>query len=124
MSSPATDIARHYKELWMVEDVFRLVKTVLRTRPIYHHNDDTIRGHAFWFCSFLALILLKELESRLAERGQSYEWQDIKRVLAALQQIEVAMNDEPMTLRTELRGCCNEVLKAAGVAIPQWVQLR
>jgi len=122
MSSPAPDIARHYKELWMVEDVFRSVRTVLHTRPIYHHNDGSIRGHVF--CSFLALMLLKELESRLAERGQSYEWQDIKRDLAALQQIEVAMNDEPMTLRTELRGCCNEVLKAAGVAVPQRVQIR
>jgi len=122
MSSPAPDIARHYKELWMVEDVFRSVKTVLRTRPIYHHNDGSIRGHVF--CSFLALMLLKELESRLMDRNQFFEWQDIKRDLSALQQIDVAMNDEPMTLRTELRGCCNEVLKAAGVAVPQRVQFK
>jgi len=122
MADQAPDIARHYKELWMVEDVFRSVKTILRTRPIYHHNDDSIRGHVF--CSFLALMLLKELESRLAECGQSYEWQDIKRDLAALQQIDVSMNGEPLTLRTELHGCCGEVFKAAGVAIPQRVQSR
>ena len=50
----------------MVEDVFRSVKSVLATRPIYHKVDDTIRGHVF--CSFLALLLLHELESRLEER--------------------------------------------------------
>lgn len=122
MGDPAPDIARHYKELWMVEDVFRSVKTVLRTRPIYHQNDATIRGHVF--CSFLALMLLKELENRLADRGLVYEWQDIKRDLSALQQIDVTLNGEPWALRTELRGCCNEVLKAAGVVVPQRVQSR
>lgn len=112
----APDIARRYKELWMVEDVFRSVKTVLRTRPIYHKNDDTIRGHVF--CSFLALMLLKELESRLDDRGQSVPWQDIKRDLQALREIDVEMNGEPWILRTELRGCCHDVLAAVGVAAP------
>ena len=42
---------------------FRHVKSVLETRPIYHKCDETIRGHVF--CSFLALILLKELLERL-----------------------------------------------------------
>jgi len=120
MPDPAADIARHYKELWMVEDVFRSVKTVLRTRPVYHHNDGSIRGHVF--CSFLALMLLKELESRLAAHGEAYEWQDIKRDLTALQEIDVEMNGEPWTLRTELRGCCHDVLKATGVAVPQRVK--
>jgi len=54
MKLSAPEIALHYKELWMVEDVFRSVKTVLTTRPIYHQLDGTIRGHVF--CSFLALM--------------------------------------------------------------------
>jgi transposase len=84
---PAAEVARQYKQLWMVEDVFRSVKTVLETRPIYHKVDETIRGHVF--CSFLALMLLKELESRLEARGQRFEWNDIKRDLEALQDIEL-----------------------------------
>jgi len=73
----------------------------------------------------VALVeLLKELESRLADHGLAYEWQDIKRGLSALQQIDVELNGEPWALRTELRGCCNEVLKAAGVVVPQRVQSR
>jgi len=39
--------------------VFRDVKSLLDTRPIYHRHDETIRGHVF--CSFLALVLIKEL---------------------------------------------------------------
>jgi transposase len=74
---PAAEVARAYKQLWMVEDVFRSVMTVLETRPIYHKMDETIRGHVF--CSFLALMLLQELESRLESRGRRFEWNDTKR---------------------------------------------
>ena len=54
---PPTHCALRYKDLWMIEQSFRSVKSVLETRPIYHKCDETIRGHVF--CSFLALMLLK-----------------------------------------------------------------
>jgi len=62
-------IAGAYKELWMVEDLFRTMKTVLETRPIYHKRDETIRGHVF--CSFLALLLKRGLEQRLEAKGET-----------------------------------------------------
>jgi hypothetical protein len=40
-------------------------------RPIYHKCDETIRGHVF--CSFVALVLRKELQDRLERRGWSLE---------------------------------------------------
>jgi hypothetical protein len=112
----AAEVALKYKQLWMVEDLFRSVKSVLATRPIYHKVDDTIRGHVF--CSFLALVLLKELESRLAARDQKCAWDDIKRDLCALEEVEVEVEGEPWFLRTDVRGACGAVLKAAGVAVP------
>ena len=112
----AEQVAFQYKQLWMVEQAFRAVKSVLETRPIYHKCDDTIRGHVF--CSFLALMLMKELLSRLEANGKSFEWEDIKRDLTALRNVEIAMDNDRYHLRTELRGCCFEVLKAAGVAVP------
>ncbi len=113
----AEEVAFQYKQLWMVEQVFRAVKSVLETRPIYHKCDDTIRGHVF--CSFLALMLMKELQSRLAAAGKAFEWEDIKRDLAALREVEISLGGrDRYFLRTELRGCCFEVLKAVGVAVP------
>ncbi len=47
MDMQAEQIALKYKELWMVEQVFRQVKSILQTRPIYHKTDETIRGHVF-----------------------------------------------------------------------------
>jgi len=30
-----------------VEDVFRSMKSLLDTRPVFHQRDETIRGHVF-----------------------------------------------------------------------------
>ena len=57
------------KQLWTVERTFRTTKSLLDTRPIYHKLDETIRGHVA--CSFLALVLKKELEDRLAAANKS-----------------------------------------------------
>ena len=38
------EVALKYKQLWMVEDIFRSMKSLLETRPIYHKCDETIRG--------------------------------------------------------------------------------
>jgi transposase len=109
-------VAFQYKQLWMVEQAFRAVKSVLETRPIYHKCDDTIRGHVF--CSFLALMLMKELLSRLEASGKNLEWEDIKRDLTALREVAIVMDEDRYFLRTELRGCRFDVLQAAGVAVP------
>ena len=112
----AEEVAFQYKQLWMVEQAFRAVKSVLETRPIYHKCDNTIRGHVF--CSFLALMLMKELLSRLEAAGKVLEWNDIKRDLTALREVEIAMDGDRYFLRTELRGSCFDALQAAGVAAP------
>jgi transposase len=58
-----------YKQLWTVEQTFRTAKHLFSTRPIFHKLDETIRGHVF--CSFLALVLKKALEDRIAALGRS-----------------------------------------------------
>ena len=113
---PAREVALRYKQLWTVEQVFRTTKAVLETRPIYHKCDETIRGHVF--CSFLALVLKAQLYERLGEKGQRYEWDDVRRDLEALSETELSIKEETYHLRTPLRGTCNDVLRAAKVAIP------
>ncbi len=117
---PAEEVALKYKELWMVEHVFRQVKSILETRPIYHKTDETIRGHVF--CSFLALVLRKELDRRLENSGYTPEWYDIKQDLKDLQEVTIEENGEKIKIRTEARGDCSTVFKAVGMALPPTVQ--
>jgi len=119
-SYSAAEVALKYKQLWMVESIFRTAKALLETRPIYHKCDDTIRGHVF--CSFLALMLRKELEMRLEARGQRVEWEDIRRDVRELSEVEVELEGQKMYLRTDLSGVCHKVFQAAGVAVPKTVR--
>jgi transposase len=116
----ASDVALKYKELWQVEYVFRDVKSLVDTRPIFHKTDETIRGHVF--CSFLALVLRKELDKRLSKMDNDFEWYDIKHDLRALQQVIMEENQAKVALRTVCRGVCSDVLKAVGVAPPPTIK--
>src|ERR1035437_9388748 len=52
-----------------------LTKSLFATRPIFHKLDETIRGHVS--CSFLALVLKKELEDRITNLGKVGSWPEI-----------------------------------------------
>ena len=109
-------IALAYKELWMVEDMFRTMKSILDTRPIYHKRDETIRGHVF--CSFLALLLKRALEQRLKEKGETWEWAEILRGLDNLQEVEAVFQGKRFVLRSQVLGQAHKAFMAAGVALP------
>jgi len=120
MDLPTEEIALKYKQLWMVEDIFRTMKSILDTRPIYHKCTETIRGHVF--CSFLALCLRKDLADRLAATESKLEWNDIVRDLIELQEMHTVFSGKPFILRSQLKGCAHKVLQAVGVAAPPTVR--
>jgi len=111
----AEELALRYKDLWTVEAIFRAAKSVLETRPIYHKCDATIRGHVF--CSFLALVLIKELEDRLAEKGLELEWADVLRDLETLRVTRLVSGAATCELRSTPQGTTGKVLGAAGVVL-------
>jgi transposase len=105
-----------YRELLEVETLFRKTKSVLRTRPIYHSSDAAIRGHVF--CSFLALVLQKELFERCRAAGFTPEWDDVLRDLDRLQVVTLAKEGQRIRLRTPTTGTAGPLFKAAGIALP------
>ena len=113
---PAQEVALKYKQLWMVEEVFRSMKSLLDTRPIFHKRDETIRGHVF--CSFLALRLRKELDARLARKNWKLEWADVIRDLDNLMEMEVAIGGKAYVFRGQTPGVAGKVFQACGVALP------
>jgi len=108
--------ALKYKQLWMVESIFRSMKSLLQTRPIFHKCDAAIRGHVF--CSFLALLLRKELENRLEQKGLTVEWADVIRDLDNLVEMEITVSDKHYTIRSDTAGTVARVFSTCGVALP------
>lgn len=116
----AEQVALKYKELWQVEQLFRDTKSLLETRPVFHQRNDTIRGHVF--CSFLALVLKKELFRRMEASGQRFEWSEIKQDLKSLQEITLEEDGKRLAIRTQCQGTCGKVFQAVGVAIPPTIR--
>lgn len=54
------EIISHYHSLWRVEQAFRMSKSDLRARPIFHHTHDAIKAHVL-IC-FMALMIGKYIE--------------------------------------------------------------
>jgi hypothetical protein len=116
MHLDALAVMLRYRELLKVEDIFRTAKSILDTRPIYHQTDEAIRGHVF--CSFLALVLRKALEDRLAAAHLKPEWGALIRQLDRLQEIETEQDDKHFVLRTPVTGDVGRVFQAVGIALP------
>ena len=113
-------VARAYKNLLTVESLIRTTKSILATRPIYHKCDETIRGHVF--CSFLAILLKTELESRMSQMDLLWEWDEVIRGLNALQEVEAVFNGHRFLLRSQLMGDSHKAIRAAGVAVPPTIK--
>ena len=105
-----------YRDFLQVEQLFHSAKALMRTRPIYHSSDAAIRGHVF--CSFLALVLRKELDARCRKAGIKPEWGDVLRDLDRLQEVEINKDGRRMSLRTPATGTLGPAFRAAGVALP------
>lgn len=71
----------NYKHLWQIEKAFRITKTDLKVRPVYHRLPRRIEAH---ICiSFAAYKVYKELERQLQEKEST---------LSCTQAIEIAEN--------------------------------
>jgi len=85
------------KQLWTGEQTFRTAKHLLTTRPIFHKLDVTIRGHAV--CSFLALVLKRALEDRIATLNRVASWTDIIADLNAPTETEIEQDGKRFIVR-------------------------
>ena len=117
LSMSALAVVLRYRNLLTVEQSFLAAKTLLATRPIFHRTDAAIRGHIF--CTFLALVLRKELLDRLAAGGgEMPEWQCIIDDLLDLSAVEVDQDGRRALLRTAPRPSIDPICRALGITLP------
>lgn len=94
---PAEEIISNYKNLWHIEKAFRISKTDLRIRPIYHRLKRRIESHLIIaFCSYK---LYKELERQLAEKNVGITIEKAIRLMQSIFVIELALPQAAKTTR-------------------------
>ena len=88
----AVEIWKLYMAQAHVESSFRAMKGELGMRPVYHQNDS--RSAAHLFITVLAYHILSAVERRLAQHGDTREWQTLRDVLSTHTRITVVMKDK------------------------------
>lgn len=82
----AADIVKMYRQLWKIEDCFRITKSFLKARPVYVNTKDSIEAH-FLSC-YMALVILKVLEKKT--KGHI----EISRMIEELRKAKLFVDDD------------------------------
>src|SRR3977135_2048501 len=73
------------------------------------HLPQARRNHTWAvFCSFLALVLRKELEDRLGSKNWKLEWADVIRDVDNLTEMEIAIGGKSYVFCSEDKGSTNK----------------
>ncbi len=99
------EIIKHYKNLWQVEKSFRISKSDLKTRPIFHNKQQAIETHIL-IC-FMALALAKYIEIKTKKSIKSVT-KELKKVTDA--RIFDQINKREFVMRSEISESLKEIL--------------
>lgn len=89
------EVVENYKNLWHIEKAFRMSKTDLRIRPIYHRLRTRIEAHVC--ISFTAYCIYKELERVLYGEKSSLSIKKASELTHNMYQITYTLPDSKQT---------------------------
>lgn len=98
---PAAQVLEHYGQLWQIEKAFRISKTDLRIRPMYHRRRRRIEAHVL--VAFVAYAIYKELERRLKEAGISTSPARVAELTQTMYEMRFTLPRDPRPRRLLLR---------------------
>ena len=104
LNSPISDIIRINKNRWQIEECFRILKSDLKSRPIYLTTPNRIRAHLL--TCFLALYFVRILEIKL---NYKFKYSDIINTLQNLNLTHLTDDNYiPAFTRTDLTDALQE----------------
>jgi Transposase DDE domain len=87
---PADELISSYHDLWHVEQSFRMSKTDLRARPMFHHTKDAIEAH-------LTIVFTALAVSRAVQNRTGLALRNLVRQLRPLRSATIAINGAEQT---------------------------
>jgi transposase len=98
-----------YHQLWQIEKSFRMSKSDLRARPIYHHKRDSIEAH-------LTIVFAALAISRWLERETEWSIKKLVKTLRPYRSIAVRTGDHILYAGTPLDDTTRAALNAVRAA--------
>lgn len=100
------EIIDQYRRLWQIERAFRMSKTDLLERPIFHWREKRIKSHLLLcFCS---LLVMKEAERLLARKDLSLA--QAVEILETVGEGEVKLDQITLPIESEISQTAQEIL--------------
>jgi transposase len=110
-------IAEAYHRLWKIEESFRVLKSTLQTRPIFHWTPKRIKGHLM--VCFIAFLLERTLELELKKKNISFSPDTIREALNQLEMSVIDLNGQTLLLRSKVTGLGAQILRSLKLATPK-----
>lgn len=114
MDMPVSDILEAYHTLWKIEESFRIMKSTLEVRPVFHWSSERIHGH-FVVC-FLAFLMERQLEIKLSKEEATPE--KIREALKSMQLAKVTLNNEEVFIKAKGLPLGTTIFKELGIKQP------
>jgi transposase len=106
--------------LWQIENSFRVLKSTLDLRPVYHWTEKRIQGHIM-IC-FLSLYMLRAIEYKINRQEKlNVSTDEIFDHLDKIRAVKINAFKKRVVMRTEITDENNLVLRALGIKIPQTI---
>lgn len=81
------EILQNYRHLWQIEKAFRVAKSELKIRPIFHFKRERIEAH---IClNFTAYKVYKELDRQLKEKKSEFTPEKVIEIIQNIYEITV-----------------------------------
>ena len=113
----ADEIIEAYHTLWKIEESFRVMKSTLEVRPIFHWKPERIHGH-FVAC-FLAFMLERRLEFLLNEAEIENSPEKIREALNEMQLAKLTLNNDEVYIKAKHKTLANQICKILKIKLPQ-----
>lgn len=111
------EVLSSYHMLWKIEESFRIMKSTLEVRPIFHWTENRIKGH-FVVC-FLAFLLERTLEFKLKEAGESASPEEIRESINSLNFAKMTVCGEDYLVKTRAPSLANRMLRLMRMKPPK-----
>jgi transposase len=102
-------ILEAHHTLWRIEESFKIMKSTLEVRPIFHWTEKRIKGH-FVVC-FLAFLLERTLEIKLKDAEIQASPNSIREALNSMQLAELELHNEKVFVKTKSEGLGPKILR-------------
>ena len=106
-----------HKTLYKIEESFRIMKSTLEVRPIFHWTENRIKGH-FVIC-FLAFLLERTLEFKLKNADIYASPQKIRDALNSMQFAEIELHGNTFMVKTKSDELASKIMRQLKIQPPK-----